>query len=262
MMNYQDKVVCFLDILGFKKHVNDTIVRGGEEDLERTDHLIKVFNLIREILDIDQSEERFGTEVTQFSDCVVISFNITEESGVFYALLDIMWVQVNLALNGILCRGGVAQGKLVHTPKVLFGPGMVNAYELESKAAVYPRVIFGESIIQLGIQAHGAQNRPDQEANSIMNLLKKDFDGMYYVDYITGAQQELDAPEFDYPEYLSKLQKIVAEGLTLKDPSIRIKYQWLKEKLQPHINGIKSYVALELPEGSDLREAYESIPDL
>lgn len=261
-MKYQDKIVCFFDLLAFKNRVNDTIHSGGEEDIERTEQLIGVFNLIRDILDIDRAEERFGTEVTQFSDCVVISFNTTEESGVFYALLDIMCVQVNLALNDILCRGGVALGKLVHTPKVLFGPGMVSAHELESKAAVYPRVILDESIIQLGIEEHGAHNRPDQEANSIMNLLKKDSDGMYYVDYITGAQQELDDPELDYPEYLSKLQKIVAEGLTQKDPSIRIKYQWLKEKLQPHINDIKSYVAKALPEGDDLREAYASIPDL
>ncbi len=261
-MNYQDRVVCFLDILGFRSHVAGTINPDGTEAKARTDLLISAFESIRNILDIDSPEDRVGKEVTQFSDSVVISFGADKESGVFDALLDIMWVQVNLVLRGILCRGAVARGNLVHTPKVLFGPGMVHAYELESKAALYPRVILDESIINLGIMAHARHHLPQHEEESIMSLLEKDADGMHYINYITGAQSELDDPEFDYPNYLTCLQNIVAGGLTTEDPSVAVKYRWLLEKLQPHIESIKAGVAENLPDGDELRDAYESIPDL
>jgi hypothetical protein len=261
-MNYEDRVVCFLDILGFRGHVADTIKPDGTEAKDRTDLLIAVFEGIRDILYIDRPEDREGKEVTQFSDSVVISFRANEESGVFYVLLDIMWVQVNLVLRGILCRGAVTRGKLVHTPKVLFGSGMIDAYVLESKAALYPRVILDESIINLGAMAHARHHLPEHEEQSIMSLLKKDSDGMYYINYITGAQSELDDPELDYPNYLYCLQQIVARGIISKDPSIAVKYRWLQEKLQPHIESIKAGVAENLPKGDELRDAYESIPDL
>jgi len=261
-MSYEDRVVCFLDILGFQNHVVATINSDGTEAKDRTELLIAAFENIRDILDIDRPEDRKGKEVTQFSDSIVISFRATEESGVFYALLDIMWVQVNLVLRGILCRGAVARGKLVHTSKILFGPGMVDAYVLESKAALYPRVILDESIIKLGVMAHARHHLPEHEEKSITSLLEKDSDGMYYINYITGAQSELDDPELDYPSYLHSLQKIVALGITAKDPSVVVKYRWLREKLQPHVESIKTRVAENLPEGNELRDAYESISDL
>lgn len=261
-MNYEDRVVCFLDILGFRSHVADTIKPDGTEAKDRTDHLIAAFEGIRDILDIDRSEDREEKEVTQFSDSVVISFRANAERGVFYSILDIMWMQVNLVLRGILCRGAVARGKFIHTQKVLFGPGMVDAYVLESRAALYPRVILDESIINLGAMAHARHHLPKHEEQSIMSLLEKDSDGMYYINYVTGAQSGLNDPELDYPNYLYCLQQIVARGVTAKDPSVAVKYRWLREKLKPHIELIKAGVAENLPEGDELRDAYESIPGL
>lgn len=261
-MNYEERIVCFLDILGFQSHVASTIKQDGAEDKTKTDLLIGVFNGIRDILDVDRPEDREGKEVTQFSDSVVLSFLEQEESGVFDALLAILWVQINLVLKGVLCRGAVARGKLVHTPNLLFGPGLVNAYVLESKAALYPRVILDQEIVDLGASAHARHHQPEHEEKSIMSLLEKDSDGMYYINYVTGAQWELDDPELDYPGYLSCLQQIVSKGIKAMDPSIVIKYRWLKEKLKPHIDRIKAGVAKNMPEGDELRDAYESIPDL
>ena len=86
-------------------------------------------------------------------------------------------------------------------------------------------------------------------------------DGMYYIDYITRAQSELDDPELDYPGYLYQLRKIVSEGILAKDPSVAIKYKWLREKLAVHLREVKESAG-KLPEGNDLRVAYESIPEL
>jgi hypothetical protein len=42
---------------------------------------------------------------------------------------------------GFLIRGGVTIGKLYHSRGVAFGPALVTAVEVESRVAVYPRVV-------------------------------------------------------------------------------------------------------------------------
>ena len=261
-MNYEDRVVCFLDVLGFQYHIERTVNKDGSDVEQNIDNLAQAFLDIRDLLDIDRPDERLGgQEVTQFSDSLVISFPAIEESGVFFALLNILWVQMNLARHGLLVRGAVARGKLIHNLKVLFGPALIEAYLLETKAALYPRVIVSKSIIDLGISKRFKGNLPQHEEESIMDILKKDSDGMYYVDYLTKAQGELNEPELDYPLYLGTLQQIIAHGLEVKDPSIAIKYQWMKEKFEPHLKIVKGNAAKMWHEEDDLGIAYESIPD-
>jgi hypothetical protein len=84
---------------------------------------------------------------------------------------------------------------------------------------------------------------------------------MYYINYVTGAQSELDEPDLDYPNYLFQLQRLIAEGLKLKDPSIVIKYRWLKKKFAPHLSRIKRNARHSPEIDEDLRDAYQGIPD-
>jgi hypothetical protein len=244
-----------------KSHISATTNADGTDSESQIRNLSAAFNGMRDILDTDRPDARPEKEVTQFSDSIVISFPATSESGVFYALLDIMWVQASLVFHGILCRGGIARGKLIHTPKLLFGPALVEAYALESKAALYPRVILDKSIIEAGISAHSRHHLPHHEEQSIMSLVKMDADGMYYIDYITEAQSELNDPELDYPGYLSRLRDIIADGIEASDPSVAVKYMWLREKFSPHLSQRKA-AARTAPEGDELREAYESITDI
>jgi len=100
------------------------------------------------------------------------------------------------------------------------------------------------------------------EEGAIHSLVKLDFDGFYYVDYISSAQGELDDPELDYPGYLSKMRGIIAEGLREKDSSVIMKYEWMRHKFQSHIDDIKKSVQSVSSIYGHVREAYESIQDL
>jgi hypothetical protein len=260
-MRYEDRIVCFLDVLGFAEHIRETVNADGNDNESRIAMLAGAFEAVRDLLDIDKPEERKGKEVTQFSDSIVISFPMKEESGVFYALLEILWVQIDLLYRGMLCRGAVTKGKLIHTPRILFGPAMVDAYRLESNAATYPRVILDESIVEAGATAHARHHRAEHERESILELLLRDSDGMYFINYVTGAQSELNDPECDYPSYLAALRDIIAKGLENRDPAVRVKYQWLRERFQPHLTRVKTRAA-ESESDHDLQLAYLSIHDL
>jgi hypothetical protein len=260
-MVYEDRVVCFIDILGFATLVRNTIMRDGSCDEAKVTALADALEVVRHFLDVDRPQDRPSIEVTQFSDSIVVSFPANTENGVFDALLSILWVQVNLVLKGILCRGAIVRGQLIHTDRLLFGPAMIDAYVLESKAALYPRVILNQEIITTGATAHASHHHPQHEIESIMQIISKDSDGMYYINYITGAQSELDDPELDYPLYLYKLREIIAAGLGSSDPSVAIKYKWLRERFKPHLDEVLMR-AHSLPDGDELREMYDSLAPL
>ena len=152
-----------------------------------------------------------------------------------------MMIQVALVRNEMLCRGAVVRGKLFHTSKILFGPAMNDVYILESKVANYPRVILEESIINTGALAHAKHHGEEFERESILKLLSRDGDGLYYIDYLTKAQNEIDEPLEAYPGYVSLLRKIIARGLKNADPSVRAKYFWMKEKFSPHLAVLKAW---------------------
>ncbi|PDZ55088.1 hypothetical protein CON15_23105 [Bacillus cereus] len=60
-------------------------------------------------------------------------------------LLVVVHIQLEMMRKGILMRGGLAVGLLCHNDNIVYGPAMVEAYELESKLAIYPRVVVKEN---------------------------------------------------------------------------------------------------------------------
>lgn len=83
--------------------------------------------------------------ITTFSDNVVISEEPSERRlAMFLVRAGVM--QLLAAYQGFLIRGGVTVGKVVHDSRLVFGPGLIKAYELESTVAVYPRVVVDDAV--------------------------------------------------------------------------------------------------------------------
>ena len=126
---YQDRVCLFLDILGFKEHVNSTM-KKEQPNIEK---VTEIANLLK-ILPL--KVKRFGTEnhdrqITQFSDSIVISFQLTDKDAFIELLDDLMLIVINFLNKEYLVRGGISYGKLYHKENIVFGPAMNTAYELE-----------------------------------------------------------------------------------------------------------------------------------
>ncbi|HVC09022.1 MAG TPA: hypothetical protein VNH15_03685 [Elusimicrobiota bacterium] len=258
-MNYDDRIVCFLDVLGFREHIHKTIGVSGNDNVDRISEIVEAIQEAGQILEIDQQKIFSPKRITQFSDSIVISFPADKESGVYHAIEEILWVQMSFLKRDMLCRGAIARGKLMHGSDVLFGPAMVDAYMLESKAANYPRVILDQAIIDAGAAAHSMHHGSEDEREGIMRFLSKDGDGMYYIDYISKARSECDSPE-EHPAYLLKLRKIIVHGVQNQDPSVRVKYLWLKEKFASCLELIKRNVSAA--PGDELNATYLAIPEL
>lgn len=229
MTHYQTRVVCFVDLLGFKELIRAS-APDGVENKEITDLISKCIDYIKFYSDDSEIIKKQGIDFqfTQFSDCFIISFEYTEPSQTFFTLLKLLWVQTELADKGIMCRGAIAIGPASHTHQQVFGPAVVEAYLLEQRAD-FPRIVAQKSILQVGAENRSNSNSYHEEYQHLEGILQLDTDGLYYVDYFKASQSELDDTGYEYPEYLYRLGMHIATGLTHREKKVRRKYRWMKK---------------------------------
>jgi hypothetical protein len=219
---YENRVIVFIDILGFREQVKQTTTDPR--------HFINLRNTLNFISDLkshnDKTEKELGREITVFSDSIVISYPVEMLGSVFWLLLDVVHIQLDMMQKGILMRGGITFGQLCHNDNIVFGPAMVDAYDLESKVAIYPRVVVNEKLFQLaGEHSH---NSPEEEVKSVLELCKKDWDGQWYVDFLR-QHQEVNT-EQQYLEAIKIIKGVIESEIEKNQakPSIKMKYQWLQ----------------------------------
>jgi hypothetical protein len=139
---YEDRLVAFLDLLGFSKMV-----------LERRDEDVEfVVNLIPDMLRTHRSNVlRDDLQITTISDSIVVSVKAEPDEylkDLFNICVIVGRLQHELAVNGYYMRGGISVGKLVHDSRrnLVVGPAYIDAYLLEKKQCVVPRVVIGEEV--------------------------------------------------------------------------------------------------------------------
>lgn len=220
-LKYKEKVIAFLDIMGFKNIVNKP-EPGFEKELIATLIELKGMEDSRKSL----AGEPFNhyKQMTAFSDSIVISYDVSYPGAIFEILLDIIRMQIELSFIGLLFRGGVTIGEVFHDGGVVVGPGMVQAYELENKLAIYPRIIVDPILIEKAAKNPEKANNVEQELEYINGLLRKCENNYYYTDFLN-MSTEL---EYVYDEFLYKMRAIIEKGLSETNLIVISKYEWLK----------------------------------
>lgn len=233
MSNYEKRVVFFLDFLGFKDIIDNHKIS--------VDDMLKKFNDAQFHLDytswIKNNNHDFknfrkqdSKQYIQISDSMILSFALEEPSGLFYTILDIMRLQANFAaLHGIFLRGGCCYGELYHEDCTIFGPAMNKVVNLE-KIANFPRVIIPNTVIDICKDYSSNPHYSNAaEKKDIIDCLKMDNDGYYYIDYISYDVfgSETDSNE-EWGQYMIQLKNKITKGLY--EQQALDKYIWLKEK--------------------------------
>lgn len=224
---YGKRVVTFVDILGYKNIINKTM-KCNDKAVRLLDIMNHISEEQKENYEGILSQNDIGKEISIFSDSIVISYPIDLGGSLFFVLMDLIYLQMELISSGILFRGGVVIGDLYHNKNIIFGPAMLKAYELESEKAIYPRIIIEPGTINEGIKSRASQNSFDDEAGYILSLLRKDDDGYYFLDYLK-QYQELDDPYYYYIMLESLREMICKAFIEIKDEGVLEKYKWLRK---------------------------------
>jgi hypothetical protein len=216
---YSDRVVAFIDILGFAALVRQL---GSDPALHaRLHHALGQIKVIKRS-SLQPNTAQTDLEVSVFSDSIVLS---AEPSSLHNVVWSAIHLQSNLLALGILVRGGVSCGRTVHANDVLYGEGMLQAYYLESKAALYPRIILDPRILD--------RVKPDYRAV----FLRQDTDGLWFLDpFLMGIlppdSESLLEDGFDPHEVsLRRLGKKIDQEIgRASDAGHLAKWNWLKHQ--------------------------------
>lgn len=147
-VKYERRIVAFIDILGWSNQVYSTS--------QTQDEIVKLGGILKAIQSIsnflinlptlpDGSQFPGDIRITQFSDCIVAS---AEDSYAGKQRIESLISNLYEAtyIHGVFLRGGVTIGDIHHKTNMVFGPALNDAYNLESKEAIYPRIILGHHL--------------------------------------------------------------------------------------------------------------------
>lgn len=218
---YENKIVTWLDILGFTNVISETcktLENGGR-------HAV---NSVKEVFDeINQIITDYFDAAAIFSDNILIVSNPRFESNLYRCIKEI---HILLLKNDLLLRGAMVRGDVyteINKTGYLqaFGPAIIKAIELE-KQATYPRVLVDESVLGLHIPVLS-----DGHSFTIKSFFKdfgliEDFDGLYFVDYLTAIRLVEDKSKRE--ERINGLEELLTRGSNCIDINISTKYKWLR----------------------------------
>ena len=215
---YEKKILVFFDVLGFK----DMVQRKYKDKPEKIKEILNMMHVL--------SSPSYTSELIIFSDSVINILEIkpkyNEHGQTFADYLNVIFnniatIQVNMfGLYGVLIRGSIVIGDIYYEREnnLLFGPALVDAYELESKYSIYPRFLIGKSIV-------------DEISDAEWLDVTEDVDGHYYIDVF----KWLVKLEAEKQHLVTLKSKIVEEINMLGDkPNLGVlsKYNWFLNKIK------------------------------
>jgi len=219
---YEERIISFVDILGFKEMVKNN----------SAEYINRILSIPKDYFDKQPEEKYKDIQISMFSDSIIISFVYTIEHAVYTLLLDLENILIEFILEGVICRGSIVKGEVFHNKDFLFGPAFINAYELE-KNMKNPKIGFSKEIYDIGCKYHHPKNTNKQEEYSLKTLFMDDEDGYYYIDYFfTPVSSVRDVITVNKKEYLTKMTEIIIKGLSSGDSRIRDKYCWASSKFE------------------------------
>ncbi len=232
---YTKNLCLFLDILGFSNLV-----------LSEKGHLVlNIVNSVRqELMNNKQLLREIGYEpkATTFSDCIVFSIEAKEEDVVkslnMLVAATVKMLEDVFLEHRISLRGGISYGELFHKESNVFGKAMIEAYQLESKYADWPRVVFSRDVV----------THLRSASNSLPSMAYHDYqDGFWGVDCLTrigdALEQHSRVDEMNFishesVEKLNQISRYVDELLkeNYGNPSVYSKYVKLKRRVDLLMN--------------------------
>ncbi len=224
---YQYTLTTFFDVLGFRDIV-------ANRDAEFINSVLR--KLRREATPDDELEKMYEISTIAFSDSVVRSVHLFSKTNLefptgllYHELFNLVWLQGLLIYeDGIFLRGALTAGELYIADGIVFGQALVDAYEMETNRACYPRILVDQSLVKLLSQfpkllgAH--HHQLEDEIKYLNDLTRIDFDGERFIDYLSWSIDDLA----DFIDLLDKHFRCVAKNAKehSAEPRVLAKYHW------------------------------------
>jgi len=249
-VKYENRLVAFIDILGFSE-----IVKESKDNTDKINLIYSVLNYLKDweasenwdlkLIEIEEDAQKKGVESfnitgktnsTSFSDSIVVSVkvdnNVNEMTSTLIA--NLAYIGAILIEQGILFRGGLTIGNIIHNEfGTVFGQGLIDAYLLESNLAKFPRIIMSDKLIrQLNYPLETKRNRFPY--HQYINRFEDGCVGIHQMIYYQVIQNSTEISKDKLLESLDKIRKVIIAGLDLSFEKTQVyeKYQWLANQYE------------------------------
>lgn len=230
-MEYLQRCVVFIDILGFAK-----FIERSQFDQQVLQNLVDAIHSIRrphfdEYLSqsalIVRGERNEEPRVTQFSDSIVISRRVKDLAEL---VLDAAQAVHALISHGLLCRGSVAVGSLIHDKQLLLGPAVIDAFKTE-KAQPYPAILVSQSIRE-EMRKRGTGDLLEgtwinsHSVKSAVAMLHPLSDEYWFVDYFNDYPGVINYD--DGSGHFRRMRELIVDRyMSADDEHVKDKYRWM-----------------------------------
>ena len=201
-LSTEECVVAFVDLLGAS-----TKIRSIENSLLNDVHY--VYDYVVDYMKPFNKQVGLETDFFIFSDNIVISSSVSKvglEQAFRSVVLTVSVIQDFFLDKNLLTRGGISIGGFYGDEIMLWGKALVDAYELESSVAVYPRVLIHPDLVK----------KVCLEKSLLSDLCLADADGLWYVNYFMGIKEKAVS-------YISVFERKRSEENSMR---VRQKYDW------------------------------------
>ena len=220
--HFVDAIVAFVDILGFQAMLEK---RPAHE-------ILRVLQLLQWTVERDPNETETSTHVRVISDRVIRVTRLDEPGAIFSEVNTLRFSQMELASQGIFLRGGITFGEVYWDDTVVFGPGIVDASQLEHNFALVPRIVIGPPVLQAIRKGLIHKDRDlSHELAYLRTMISLADDGVWFIDYLRNADREMDGPEM-YRDLLKGHKAAILDASISPDrgaplSSLAMKIGWL-----------------------------------
>ncbi|MCE2706563.1 MAG: hypothetical protein LW807_05745 [Proteobacteria bacterium] len=142
---------------------------------------------------------------------------------------------IDALCKGVLLRGGITKGLLHHNKNKVFGDALIDAYELESKVANYPRIIISKKLINIINVTEDEVSAPMfKYTHQLGAYITLDNDGIYMLSYfhlfgLLYVSNKMNIFKTAINDEVLNLQEN-------KDLNKLNKWQWINHQIKKHEN--------------------------
>lgn len=247
-MKYEKRLLAFIDILGFKE-----IVIQSEKETYKIELLYEVLNYLKtweiskswdlKFVEIEEDAQKKGvsnfdirgkTNTTCFSDSIVVSVKVQDDINEMASTLIVNLAYIGSVLleKGILFRGGITVGNIIHHENgTVFGQALIDAWQLESQSAKFPRIILSNKLLsELNYPIEAKRNR--YPYHQYIDRFDDGCVGFHQMIYYQVIESWIEMTPEKLRVSLEKIRKVIVNGLdgTFENPNIFEKYNWLKNQ--------------------------------
>lgn len=216
---YTNCYIAFLDILGFKKMID-------EKTCEEI-HNLYSNEMKKPLAKISTGTKEFNMDnlnMKVMSDSICFFVDSSIRNSLYGLISNCVSFQSQLLRlkEPVLSRGAIVKGNIYANGDIIFGPGFVKAYQMEENNAKYPRIIMTQETFQFALE-----NTDEEFKESLYSNIFCDFDEFISIDTLDSFEG-FDTYGEQCKHLLNYINRILASTI---DSSIREKFLYLKKNL-------------------------------